>query len=123
MRLHGVEYPRRVPGSSEKGEVTRMHNRKSWFVLAAVLPFLVATGCILPIATYIAAKIALKIDSSYGGPPNQGAMVLAVMVCVASIVIGLLLTLAGAYAVVRSTRRPPAASAGPAAGPSRLTAA
>jgi len=63
---------------------------------------LVAIGCVVPAVVYVSAKIAIRIDSSYGGPPNQGAMVLAGMAVVSSIIIGLPVTAVGVYFLARS---------------------
>lgn len=76
-----------------------MRSRKTLGMILAVI------GCVLPLFTYAAAKYAMKIDSSHGGPPNQGAMVQAGFVVVASIIIGFLVIAAGVYFLVRPVNR------------------
>lgn len=58
--------------------------------------FLMGFGLALPAIVYGIARIMLMMDSAKGGPPNQGAMVLAYLVIMASFGIGVLLIIIGA---------------------------
>lgn len=68
--------------------------------------FLVATGLAVPAVAYFVALKVLAIDASLGGPPNQGAMVMAVFCVVGSAVVGVLMVLGGVFVLVRSRRIP-----------------
>lgn len=63
---------------------------------------LIVLGSALPGVTYAVARVAVAIDVRYGGPPNQGAMVLAYLSFLGSLALGLLLIATGAFILVRS---------------------
>ncbi len=64
--------------------------------------FLVGSGCGLPVLTYGVSHVLLALDAAKGGPPNQGAMVLAYLALVASFGIGILMIVAGAIVYATS---------------------
>ena len=57
---------------------------------------LFVTGLALPIIAYVWGQIYHANIASYGGPPNQGAMILAYLVLVAAVIVG------GALAIIGS---------------------
>ena len=66
---------------------------------------LIAIGFALPAVAYVVARIALAADAANGGPPNQGAMVIAYLCVVSSIVVGSLIAAAGLFVLMRSSRK------------------
>lgn len=62
----------------------------------------ITTGVVLPAAVYGIARVMLASDAAKGGPPNQGAMVIAYLATCAALALGVLLVIAGAIIVVRS---------------------
>lgn len=75
--------------------------------------FLVGSGCGLPVLTYGVSHVLLALEAAKGGPPNQGAMVLAYLALVASFGIGILMIVAGAIVYATSfwqKRKQPMAS-------------
>jgi hypothetical protein len=71
---------------------------------------LLFSGLALPAIVYVGADIYCTNDASYGGPPNQGAMILAYFALVISVALGGCLSLAGlilaALSLRKSTPRP-----------------
>lgn len=57
---------------------------------------LIAAGCALPAGAYVVARIAMSNLAAQGGPPNQGAMVIAYLSVLTSIAVGLLMIAIGA---------------------------
>lgn len=66
---------------------------------------LIALGITLPIVAYVAGHIFNMEVASYGGPPNQGAMVLAYLVIQGSLVIGACLALVGLVLLLAAPRQ------------------
>lgn len=64
--------------------------------------FLVGSGCGLPVLTYGVSHVLLSLEAAKGGPPNQGAMVLAYLALVASFGIGILMIVTGAIVYATS---------------------
>ena len=65
---------------------------------------IIASGCALPVVTFIGALVAMMITAAIDPVPNQGAMLLAGLVFVSSIGIGILMIAIGALVLVRSGR-------------------
>jgi hypothetical protein len=59
-------------------------------------------GCLLPLIAYVGGHMYLANLASYGGPPNQGAMVLAYLAFVLSAVLGGVLVLGGLLLIILS---------------------
>ncbi len=57
---------------------------------------LIVIGCALPVVAYLVARIGLSTLSARGGPPDQGAMVVAYFSVLTSIAVGLLMIAIGA---------------------------
>ena len=65
------------------------------------------SGLVLPALAYVGGHIYNANVASYGGPPNQGAMILAYFAWMISIGVGCCLALAGGILVILSFRNRP----------------
>lgn len=63
---------------------------------------LLGLGGLLPLITYVGGHSYLANLASYGGPPDQGAMVLAYLIFVLSAVLGGVLAMCGLLLVLLS---------------------
>jgi len=84
----------------------RMFSTKALVGLA-----IVAAGLALPIIVSVGKRIYLADLSSYGGPPNQGAMFLAYQALLVSIFVGGCLVSGGLVFTIMSLRIPPTKTA------------
>ena len=66
---------------------------------------LLVAGLALPAIAYVGGYIYNVNEASYGGPPNQGAMVLAYLAFMISLAVGGCLALAGLVLAVLSLRK------------------
>jgi hypothetical protein len=66
---------------------------------------LLFTGGALPAIVYVGGKIYLAHDSSYGGPPNQGAIFQVYFALQISIAAGACMALAGLVTSITSLRK------------------
>jgi hypothetical protein len=62
----------------------------------------IASGVVLPAAVYGISRVMLASDAAKGGPPNQGAMVIAYLATCGALGLGVLFVIAGVIIVVRS---------------------
>lgn len=67
---------------------------------------LIAVGIALPVGAYAAGRVFNMEVASYGGPPNQGAMVGAYLLIQVACVIGACLALAGFFLVMKAPSKP-----------------
>jgi hypothetical protein len=65
---------------------------------------LLASGVVLPAIVYLGARIYLADLSSYGGPPDQGAMLMAYFAFMFSLAVGGCMALAGLALLIIATR-------------------
>jgi hypothetical protein len=63
------------------------------------------TGLTLPIIAYVWGQIYNANIASYGGPPNQGAMILAYLVLVAAVIVGGALAIIGSIMTILVIRK------------------
>ena len=68
---------------------------------------LLACGFALPAIGYTGGRIYADTMASYGGPPNQGVMVLAFLVLASSFLAGFWMILTGAILTMVQLRNPP----------------
>jgi hypothetical protein len=66
---------------------------------------LVALGIALPASAYVVGQLFNMKVASFGGPPNQGAMVLAYLVLQGAIVVGVCLAVAGLILLAAGLRK------------------
>ena len=66
---------------------------------------LIALGIALPVIAYVAGNLFNMEVAGYGGPPNQGAMVLAYLVIQGAIAIGVCLALVGFVILITASRK------------------
>ena len=67
---------------------------------------LIAVGVALPVVVYVAGYIFNREVASLGGPPNQGAMVLAYLAIQGSLAVGACLALVGFVLLLMAPREP-----------------
>lgn len=67
---------------------------------------LIAVGIAVPIIAYVAGHVFNKEVASYGGPPNQGAMVLAYLVIQGAFAVGACLALVGFILMMMARGKP-----------------
>lgn len=67
---------------------------------------LIAVGVALPVVAYVAGHIFNREVASLGGPPNQGAMVLAYLAIQGSLAVGACLALVGFVLLLLAPREP-----------------
>jgi len=66
---------------------------------------LLITGLALPVIVYVGGHVYNTNLASYGGPPNQGAMILTYFAIVISVVVGGCMALAGFVMSLLSLRK------------------
>ena len=66
---------------------------------------LFVTGLGLPIIAYVWGQIYNANIASYGGPPDQGAMILAFLVLVAAVIVGGALAIIGSIMIILGIRK------------------
>lgn len=66
---------------------------------------LLLTGLALPAIVYVGGHIYNTTVASYGGPPNQGAMILAYFALVISVAVGGCMALAGLVVTILALRK------------------
>jgi hypothetical protein len=67
---------------------------------------LIALGIALPVIAYAAGRVFNMEVASYGGPPNQGAMVLAYLVIQGALAVGACLALVGVILIMMARGKP-----------------
>jgi hypothetical protein len=67
---------------------------------------LIALGIAIPVIAYAAGHVFNMEVASYGGPPNQGAMVLAYLVILGALAVGVCLVLAGMIFIIIAHKKP-----------------
>jgi hypothetical protein len=66
---------------------------------------LMALGIALPVVAYVAGHVFNMEVASHGGPPNQGAMVLAYLMIRGAIAVGVCLALVGFVFLITAPRK------------------
>lgn len=67
---------------------------------------LIALGIALPVIAYASGHVFNMEVASYGGPPNQGAMVLAYLVILGAVAVGVCLALVGFILIMMARGKP-----------------
>ena len=67
---------------------------------------LIALGIANPVMAYVAGYVFNSVVVSYGGPPNQGAMVLAYLLIRGALALGACLALMGFVLMIKTPRKP-----------------
>jgi hypothetical protein len=65
----------------------------------------IALGFALPAIAYVVGQLFNMEVANFGGPPNQGAMVLAYLVFLGAIVVGVCLAVAGVVLLAAGLRK------------------
>jgi hypothetical protein len=67
---------------------------------------LIALGIAIPVIAYVAGHVFTMQVASYGGPPNQGAMVVAYLAIRGALVVGACLAIAGLVLLLTALKKP-----------------